>query len=80
MYPVWEDPAAAEENVAFARNADAAMKRRAAGRVYPNFIGDEGPARIAEAFGPEKFRRLRRLKGVGDPDNVFRHNHKIPPL
>jgi FAD/FMN-containing dehydrogenase len=56
------------------------MKRWAAGHVYLNFIGDEGHSRVAEAFGPEKFHRLRRLKRVWDPDNVFRHNHNIPPL
>jgi FAD/FMN-containing dehydrogenase len=77
---MWADPAATEANIAYTRDISAAMKRWAAGHVYLNFIGDEGFSRVAEAFGPEKFRRLRQLKSVWDPDNVFRHNHNIPPL
>jgi FAD/FMN-containing dehydrogenase len=76
----WADPAETAANIAYTRHADAVMKQWAAGRVYLNFIGDEGPSRIEEAFGPEKFLRLRQLKSVWDPDNVFRHNHNIPPL
>ncbi len=77
---MWAEPAEAKANIAYTREADATMKRWAAGRVYLNFIGDEGPQRIEEAFGPEKFLRLRQLKSTWDPDNVFHHNHNIPPL
>ena len=77
---MWADPAESEANIAYTREADATMKRWAAGRVYLNFIGDEGPRRIEEAFGSEKFLRLRQLKSTWDPDNVFHHNHNIPPL
>lgn len=77
---MWADPADTETNIAYTRGIDAAMKRWATGRVYLNFIGDEGPSRIEAAFGPEKFLRLRQLKREWDPDNVFSHNHNIPPL
>lgn len=49
------------------------------GRVYLNYIGDEGHGRIAAAFGPEKYARLTALKNVWDPTNLFRHNQNIPP-
>jgi FAD/FMN-containing dehydrogenase len=77
---MWADSADGPANIAYTREVDAAMKRWASGRVYLNFIGDEGPRRIEEAFGPEKFHRLRQLKSEWDPDNVFHHNHNIPPL
>jgi hypothetical protein len=57
-----------------------AGKPWATGRVYLNFIGDEGPGRVEAAFGPEKFARLQELKTVWDPGNVFCHNQNIPPL
>ena len=47
--------------------------------VYMNFLGDEDPARVPEAYGPEKYDRLRALKQRYDPDNFFRINQNIPP-
>ena len=46
--------------------------------VYVNFLGDEGPARIRESYGPEKYDRLQALKQRYDPDNFFRINQNIP--
>jgi FAD/FMN-containing dehydrogenase len=55
------------------------MKPWASGQVYLNFLGDEGQARIEDGFGPQKYRRLREIKKVWDPTNVFCHNQNIPP-
>ena len=49
------------------------------GRVYLNFIGDEGEDRVRGAFGPEKWARLVALKDRYDPENTFRLNQNIPP-
>ncbi len=76
MWPDAENDAA---NIAHTRTMAQAMKPWTTGRAYLNFIGDEGSGRVAAAFGPEKFARLRALKKVWDPDNVFRHNQNIPP-
>ena len=46
--------------------------------VYVNFLGDEGPDRIRESYGP-RFARLQELKRKYDPDNFFRINQNIPP-
>jgi FAD/FMN-containing dehydrogenase len=47
--------------------------------VYVNFLGDEGDDRIRQAYGPEKYERLKALKRKYDPDNFFRLNQNISP-
>jgi FAD/FMN-containing dehydrogenase len=76
---IWLDPADDDTNIAHTRSLAQAMKPWTSGRAYLNFIGDEGTDRVAAAFGPEKYARLRALKKVWDPDNLFRHNQNIPP-
>ena len=55
------------------------MKPWATGRVYLNYIGDEGEERIEGSFGAETTARLRAIKAKWDPDNLFRHNQNIRP-
>jgi FAD/FMN-containing dehydrogenase len=76
---LWADPADDDANIEHTRTMAAAMKPWGTGRVYLNFIGDEGPGRVESAYGPEKFSRLQQLKRIWDPENVFRHNQNIPP-
>ena len=47
--------------------------------VYANFLGDEGEARIREAYPPATYARLAALKHRYDPDNLFRLNQNIAP-
>ena len=47
--------------------------------VYVNFLMEEGTDRIEQAYGAEKYARLRALKQKYDPDNFFRLNQNIPP-
>ena len=47
--------------------------------VYVNFLMDEGEERVRQAYGPDKYDRLRALKRQWDPDNIFRLNQNIPP-
>jgi len=47
--------------------------------VYVNFLMEEGEERIREAYGAEKYDRLKALKRKYDPDNFFRLNQNIPP-
>jgi FAD/FMN-containing dehydrogenase len=45
--------------------------------IYLSFETDTD--RLEDAFPPETLERLRRLKGIYDPDNVFDQNFAIPP-
>jgi FAD/FMN-containing dehydrogenase len=47
--------------------------------VYMNFLMNEGEDRVREAYGTEKYERLKALKRRYDPDNLFRLNQNIPP-
>jgi FAD binding domain/Berberine and berberine like len=47
--------------------------------VYVNFLMDEGEERIRQAYGAEKYDRLKALKRDYDPDNFFSLNQNIPP-
>ena len=76
---MWAEPGADEENIAWTKALSGAMKPWTTGRVYLNFLADEGQGRIEAGFGPEKYARLRQLKRRWDPQNLFRHNQNIPP-
>jgi len=47
--------------------------------VYVNFLMEEGEERIRQAYGAEKYDRLKALKQHYDPDNFFRLNQNIAP-
>ena len=53
--------------------------RRGDAAAYINFLGDEGEARVRDAYPGKTWDRLREIKARYDPDNLFRHNHNIPP-
>jgi FAD/FMN-containing dehydrogenase len=47
--------------------------------VYVNFLMDDGDDRIRQAYGANRLARLKALKRVYDPNNVFRGNQNISP-
>ena len=47
--------------------------------VYVNFLMEEGEDRVRQAYGTEKFDRLKALKRKYDPTNFFRLNQNIQP-
>jgi FAD/FMN-containing dehydrogenase len=53
--------------------------RQGAPAAYVNFLGDEGDARIREAYPGWTWERLAQVKRRYDPTNVFRLNQNIPP-
>lgn len=46
--------------------------------VYVNFLGDEGPDRVREAYPGSTWEQLVAVKCRYDPANLFRGNHNIP--
>jgi FAD/FMN-containing dehydrogenase len=77
----WIDPATTEDNVAWARDAFAAMQPFAADQLrYVNYLDEDDmtddPARAA--YGPN-YDRLVQVKNAYDPENLFRMNTNIPP-
>ena len=47
--------------------------------VYVNFLMEEGEERVRQAYGAEKWGRLKSLKRKYDPTNLFRVNQNIRP-
>jgi FAD/FMN-containing dehydrogenase len=47
--------------------------------AYVNFIGDEGEARVRQAYPGPTYDRLAEIKRRYDPNNLFRLNHNIRP-
>jgi FAD/FMN-containing dehydrogenase len=77
---IWtaDDPDA-DRHIAWARGFFDAMQPHAGGRVYLNFLGDEGSDRVRQAYGTEQYKRLVGLKRKYDPTNLFRLNQNIEP-
>ncbi len=49
------------------------------GSAYVNFLNDEGPGRVREAYPGRTWDRLVAVKRRYDPGNLFRLNHNVPP-
>ena len=47
--------------------------------VYSNFLGNEGEARVREAYSTATYEKLAQLKLKYDPTNLFRGNENIAP-
>jgi FAD/FMN-containing dehydrogenase len=77
---VWtEDDPEPERHIAWARDFFDALQPHTSGRVYVNFLGDEGQDRVRAAYGERTYERLARLKRIYDPTNLFRLNQNIRP-
>ena len=74
----WTDPLEDVKCIAWARDLHASLQPYARG-VYVNFLGEETPDRVKEAYTPEVWNRLVQVKRKLDPTNLFRMNQNIPP-
>jgi hypothetical protein len=78
---IWTDPDADERRIGWARTSAASFEPfslRGGGYLnYPEL--DQSASRVAAAFAPETYARLRELKRRHDPENRFRFNGNIPP-
>lgn len=76
----WDEGTACAENVAWARDAWAAMREFSSGGLYVNFagFGEEGSDLVRAAYG-NNYDRLAAVKRRYDPANLFRHNRNVEP-
>jgi FAD/FMN-containing dehydrogenase len=75
----WSDPDADEANATWVRHAMGIVKDDLLPGRYINELSDGGPDVTRASYGEAKLERLRALKRVWDPTNVFRLNHNIDP-
>ena len=75
---VYEDAEESPAHEAWITDFAAAVGQGDAG-VYVNFLGDEGEARVREAYPGTTWDRLAEIKGRYDSTNLFRLNQNVPP-
>jgi FAD/FMN-containing dehydrogenase len=78
VFAGWDDPAADEDMIAWARETHRIMTPFSTGGVYANYLSQEGAERVRAAYG-ENYARLRKIKAKYDPDNVFHMNQNFTP-
>jgi FAD/FMN-containing dehydrogenase len=74
----YERPDEVPAREAWARDFAAAL-RRGEGGAYVGFLGDEGQARVREAYPGATWERLAEVKRRYDPENLFRLNQNVRP-
>jgi hypothetical protein len=74
----YEGPADRDRRQAWVDGLAAALHQGDDG-AYVNFLGDEGPERVRQAYPGPTWDRLVEVKRRYDPDNLFRRNQNIPP-
>jgi FAD/FMN-containing dehydrogenase len=76
---IWEGSEDPEPHIKWTREYWEAMHPHSTGRVYMNFLGNEGEERVRAAYGARTYERLVTLKNTYDPTNFFRLNQNIKP-
>jgi FAD/FMN-containing dehydrogenase len=76
---VWFDPT--EEAVGHQTWAEGLWQaiRHDGKGAYVNFLGEEGDARVREAYPDGAYERLAAIKRRYDPENLFRFNQNVAP-
>ena len=73
-----EDPDKAAAHRRWVTDLAAALDQGDNG-AYVGFVGDEGAARVRDAYPGATWQRLAVIKSRYDPTNLFRLNQNIPP-
>jgi FAD/FMN-containing dehydrogenase len=73
-------PGEVERIDAIQRDLFEGMAQWDTGAKLPNFLGaDTDPESVKRAYEDADYARLREIKAVYDPHNLFHVNHNIPP-
>jgi hypothetical protein len=75
---VFASPHERPQHEDWASSFGAELQRGPSG-AYVGFLGDDGQARIREAYPHGAYDRLVEVKRRYDPDNLFRLNHNVDP-
>jgi FAD/FMN-containing dehydrogenase len=75
---LYNDPAEIPTHEAWVDGLASALQRGPVG-AYVNFLGDEGEARVHDAYPDATWRRLTDVKRRYDPTNLFRRNQNVSP-
>ena len=75
---VYQHPEQAADHQAWVDHLAAALQDGDP-RAYVNFLGDEGQARLHQAYPGPTWDRLAAIKARYDPTNLFHRNQNIPP-
>ncbi len=73
---LWEDPGDDDRLIALGRTFRTDMEPWSVGATYPNFLGQEGAARMRAAYGASA-ERLAAVKAEWDPHGVFRTHQEV---
>jgi FAD/FMN-containing dehydrogenase len=73
---MYEQPEEADHHDQWASGLASAL-RDGDTAAYVNFLGDEGEARVHDAYPGQTWEKLGKIKERYDPENVFRVNHNI---
>ncbi len=74
----WNDPAANNENIAWARESYAALQPSCAKARYVNYLDQDDAGDVEGPFGGN-YTRLAQIKAKWDPENIFHLNQNIQP-
>jgi len=75
----WADGATSDQHVTWVRGLWSRFEPHLLGKAYVNHLAaDDRPEVVRASFG-ENYVRLRQVKAVYDPTNLFRLNANIPP-
>jgi len=76
----WADAATSEQHVAWVRGLWTRCEPHLLGKAYVNHLAaDDRPEVVRASYG-ENYARLRQIKSVYDPTNLFRVNANIAPF
>lgn len=75
----WPDAATSDQHIAWLRGIRTRFEPNLLGKAYVNHLAaDDRPETIRASFG-ENYTRLRDIKALYDPTNMFRINANILP-
>jgi FAD/FMN-containing dehydrogenase len=76
---LYQRPEEAADHQAWVDRLAGALAEHGQARAYVNFLGNEGQARIRQAYPSPTWERLAAIKARHDPTNLFPPQPEHPP-